>query len=154
MSSMMRKHGSFWKRNSMTSMKIRFINLQVSQKRNIKYGVDQYKYTFCISIYTFFEGHKKKLNFSFSYMKNIWRKFMSDLEGVGVSRTIGRIRDPIWHQPCAPTAFQQYFCKYFWKYFWKYSPESEWVPGPRLAPPSPVVRGTESSGTCNMTYNI
>ena len=42
---------------------------------------------------------------------------MSDLEGVGVSRTIGRIRDPIWHQPCAPTAFPTVFLQIFLKIF-------------------------------------
>ena len=41
------------------------------------------------------------------------RKFMLDLEGVGVSRTIGRIRDPIWHQPCAPTAAPIVFLQIF-----------------------------------------
>ena len=42
---------------------------------------------------------------------------MLDLEGVGVSRTIGRIRDPIWHQPCAPTAAPTVFLQIFWIIF-------------------------------------
>ena len=43
----------------------------------------------------------------------IWEKIILDLEGVGVSRTIGRIRDPIWHQPCAPTAAPTVFLRIF-----------------------------------------
>ena len=43
---------------------------------------------------------------------------MLDLEGVGVSGTIGRIRDPIWHQPCAPTAAPTVFPQIFPRIFY------------------------------------
>ena len=77
---MMRKQGSFWKRNSMTSMKTRFINLQVWQKRNTKYGVDQYKYTCFISNYIIFAILNSAGGFC---IQNAWHA-SGNLDGGGI----------------------------------------------------------------------
>ena len=77
MSSMMRKQGSFWKRNLMTSMKTRFINLQVWQKCNTKGGV---KYTFCISNYILFAISNSACGFC---IQNAWHA-SGNLDGGGI----------------------------------------------------------------------
>ena len=80
MSSMMRKQGSFWKRNLMTSMKTRFINRQVWNKRNTKYDVDEAKYTFFISNYILFAILNSAGGFC---IQNAWHA-SGNLDGGGI----------------------------------------------------------------------